>query len=246
MPDNETAAIFVDEDLQREFSESNGNGSLPVVSTTQANQSSETGSAAEEPKEQTANSDTRNTAEPKEDKSTQGCSFSSVKKASRRAASVFTVENPHNIDCHARTLFPVAFLVVNIFYWLYYLFLWAFFKAAALSFSPSYYLHIWGLDPDLLILANWFPVTHQSCIAARHWTASFDCSASFLLLGFDTFSLQYRGKAETIHDCSWIYFDLKLILYKINLKKKIKCLWKITHLLFPYPGGNSKVHQSAL
>ncbi|XP_056899397.1 gamma-aminobutyric acid receptor subunit pi isoform X1 [Takifugu flavidus] len=110
-------------DLQREFNESNGNGSLPIVSTAQTKQSSKIGSTAEEPEEQTANSDTRNSAEPKEDTSKQGCGLSSVANASRRAASVFTVENPHNIDCHARTLFPMAFLFVNILYWLYYLFL---------------------------------------------------------------------------------------------------------------------------
>ncbi|TNM98824.1 hypothetical protein fugu_013388 [Takifugu bimaculatus] len=110
-------------DLQREFNESNGNGSLPIVSTAQTKQSSKIGSTAEEPEEQTANSDTRNSAEPKEDTSKQGCGLSSVANASRRAASVFTVENPHNIDCHARTLFPMAFLFINILYWLYYLFL---------------------------------------------------------------------------------------------------------------------------
>lgn len=115
--------LCIDQDLQREFNELNGNGSLPIVSTPQTKQSNEIETTAEEPEEQTANSDTRNSAEPKEDKSTQGCGLSSVTKASRRAASVFTVENPHNIDCHARTLFPMAFLFVNILYWLYYLFL---------------------------------------------------------------------------------------------------------------------------
>lgn len=118
------AAICVlTQDLQREFNESNGNGSLPIVSTAQTNQSNEIGSTGEEPEERTADSDTRNSAEPKKDKQTQGCGLSSLKKASRRAAYVFTVENPHNIDCHARTLFPMAFLFVNILYWLYYLFL---------------------------------------------------------------------------------------------------------------------------
>lgn len=115
--------LCIDQDLQREFNESNGNGSLPIIRTAQTKQSSEIGPTAEAPEEQTANSDTRNSAEPKEDKSKQGCGLSSVTKASRRAASVFTVENPHNIDCHARTLFPMAFLFVNILYWLYYLFL---------------------------------------------------------------------------------------------------------------------------
>uniref|UniRef100_A0A7N8XBM4 Gamma-aminobutyric acid receptor subunit pi n=1 Tax=Mastacembelus armatus TaxID=205130 RepID=A0A7N8XBM4_9TELE len=74
-------------DLLRELNETNGNGSIPIVSSTQPNQSAEVGSTAEQ------------------------------------AASLFIVENPHNIDRHARTIFPTAFLFVNILYWLYYLFL---------------------------------------------------------------------------------------------------------------------------
>uniref|UniRef100_A0A8B9GZ49 Gamma-aminobutyric acid (GABA) A receptor, pi n=1 Tax=Astyanax mexicanus TaxID=7994 RepID=A0A8B9GZ49_ASTMX len=58
-----------------------------------------------------------------ENKQGNGCGLSSVKQASRRAASMMSVENPHNIDRHSRTLFPVAFLLVNILYWLYYLFI---------------------------------------------------------------------------------------------------------------------------
>lgn len=111
------------QDLLKEFNESNGNGSIPVVTSTQPNQSVEIGSSADEPTEQAAHSDTRNSTVSKEEMAGQGCSLSSVKKASRRAASIFTVENPHNIDCHARTAFPAAFLFVNILYWLYYLFL---------------------------------------------------------------------------------------------------------------------------
>uniref|UniRef100_A0A8C3AUZ1 Gamma-aminobutyric acid receptor subunit pi n=1 Tax=Cyclopterus lumpus TaxID=8103 RepID=A0A8C3AUZ1_CYCLU len=67
--------------------------------------------------------DTRNNAGALEKVSGQGCGLSSVKDASRRVASVFTVENPHDIDRRARTVFPTAFLFVNILYWLYYLFL---------------------------------------------------------------------------------------------------------------------------
>lgn len=108
-----------------------------------------------------------------------------------------------------------------------------FFKAAALLFSPSWCFSsstfeantsCYCLDPDWLILANWFPFTYLSCITGLHWTAFFDYSASFLLFGFDTSSVQYHWKAEIIHDCSWIYSDLMLILYKINLAAK--CLQK--------------------
>uniref|UniRef100_A0A668ANS3 Gamma-aminobutyric acid receptor subunit pi n=1 Tax=Myripristis murdjan TaxID=586833 RepID=A0A668ANS3_9TELE len=81
------------------------------------------GSTAEEPVDQSAKSDAKSKTGSKEKMSGTGCSLSLVKDASRRAASVFIVENPHNIDRHARTVFPIAFLFVNILYWLYYLFL---------------------------------------------------------------------------------------------------------------------------
>ncbi|XP_029917179.1 gamma-aminobutyric acid receptor subunit pi [Myripristis murdjan] len=110
-------------ELLREFNESNGNGSIPMVSSSQPNQSVEIGSTAEEPVDQSAKSDAKSKTGSKEKMSGTGCSLSLVKDASRRAASVFIVENPHNIDRHARTVFPIAFLFVNILYWLYYLFL---------------------------------------------------------------------------------------------------------------------------
>lgn len=111
--------LFIHQELLREFSESNGNGSTPIVSSTQPNQSLEMGSTAE----QSVTSNNKNHAEPKDKAPEQGCGLSSVKDASRRAASVFIVKNPHNIDRHARTVFPTAFLFVNILYWIYYLFL---------------------------------------------------------------------------------------------------------------------------
>ncbi|XP_034037826.1 gamma-aminobutyric acid receptor subunit pi [Thalassophryne amazonica] len=114
-------------DLLREFIQSNGNGSIPIVSANQPNQSVEIDSTAEEsttqPTEQSAKTDTKERGATKEKMTGNGCGLSSVKDASRRAVSVFIVENPHNIDRHSRTVFPMAFLIVNIFYWLYYLFL---------------------------------------------------------------------------------------------------------------------------
>ncbi|XP_012707230.1 gamma-aminobutyric acid receptor subunit pi [Fundulus heteroclitus] len=110
-------------ELLREFAESNGNGVVPIVSSSQPTQSVDVGSTAEEPTEGPANSDVKNHAASTEKAPSQGCGLSSVKDASRRAAAVFVVENPHNIDSHARTVFPAAFLFVNILYWLYYLFL---------------------------------------------------------------------------------------------------------------------------
>lgn len=115
------------QDLLKELNEASGNGSLPAVSSSQhTDQAVEVESNAEEPpKQQVADSDAGNGARAgvQEKMPKPGCGLSSVRNVSRRAASVFTVENPHNIDCHARTAFPMAFLVVNIFYWLYYLFL---------------------------------------------------------------------------------------------------------------------------
>uniref|UniRef100_A0A665U2L8 Gamma-aminobutyric acid receptor subunit pi n=1 Tax=Echeneis naucrates TaxID=173247 RepID=A0A665U2L8_ECHNA len=93
-----------------------------TMHSTQPNQSVEL-STAEDVTEQSANSDTKKHAGPKEKVPGQGCSLSSVKDALHQATSVFIVENPHNIDRHARTVFPTAFLFVNILYWLYYLFL---------------------------------------------------------------------------------------------------------------------------
>ncbi|XP_029021619.1 gamma-aminobutyric acid receptor subunit pi [Betta splendens] len=107
-------------DLLRELSESNGNGSVPAVSAARPNPPAEPGP----PEEPTANSTAENHVGPKgAAPEPQGCGLSSVKDASRRAASVFIVENPHNIDRHARTVFPTAFLFVNILYWAYYLLL---------------------------------------------------------------------------------------------------------------------------
>ena len=105
------------------MSESNGKGSIPIVSSSHPNQTVEIGSTAVEPAEESVNSDNKTHAASQEKGPSQGCGLSSVKDASRRAASVFIVENPHNIDRHARTAFPTAFLFVNILYWLYYLFL---------------------------------------------------------------------------------------------------------------------------
>ncbi|XP_077465226.1 gamma-aminobutyric acid receptor subunit pi [Stigmatopora argus] len=108
-------------DLVREFYESNGNGS--IATSIRPKNSVKVNPPEEESTEQSATSDTKTTSEPKEEKPGPGCILSSMKDASRKAASIFIVKNPHNIDRHARTVFPTAFLFVNILYWLYYLFL---------------------------------------------------------------------------------------------------------------------------
>ncbi|KAF3693687.1 Gamma-aminobutyric acid receptor subunit pi GABA(A) receptor subunit pi Precursor [Channa argus] len=112
-------SLFIHQELLKEFSESNGNGSFPVLGSTKLNQSVEMGSSAE----QSMTSNNKNHTESKENTPEKGCSLSAVKNVSRRAASVFIVKNPHNIDRHARTVFPATFLFINILYWLYYLLL---------------------------------------------------------------------------------------------------------------------------
>lgn len=34
----------------------------------------------------------------------------------------FQVENPHQIDNYSRLSFPLSFMIVNVFYWVYYLY----------------------------------------------------------------------------------------------------------------------------
>ncbi|XP_078717513.1 gamma-aminobutyric acid receptor subunit beta-3-like isoform X5 [Lampetra fluviatilis] len=43
--------------------------------------------------------------------------------ASRRAGGFCTVRNPHHIDNYSRKAFPLLFVLVNLLYWCYYLFL---------------------------------------------------------------------------------------------------------------------------
>uniref|UniRef100_A0A8C6TA11 Gamma-aminobutyric acid receptor subunit pi n=1 Tax=Neogobius melanostomus TaxID=47308 RepID=A0A8C6TA11_9GOBI len=110
---------FSNQELLRELYDSKGNGSLPIANSAQANQQPEVGSTAqEEPTEQSPNQEVKINGDTK---LKQGCGLSTVKDAYGRAAAVFIVENPHNIDRHARTAFPIAFFFVNILYWLYYL-----------------------------------------------------------------------------------------------------------------------------
>ncbi|XP_040031531.2 gamma-aminobutyric acid receptor subunit pi isoform X2 [Gasterosteus aculeatus] len=109
-------------ELRRELNEYNWNGS--ILSSTQPNRSVETFPPAEEPADRQADSGARSDAGAEEPASSGGAGgLQSVKDASRRVASVFVVENPHDIDRRARTVFPAAFLVINVLYWLYYLFL---------------------------------------------------------------------------------------------------------------------------
>eukprot|EP00063_Salmo_salar_P093687 XP_014068522.1 PREDICTED: gamma-aminobutyric acid receptor subunit pi-like [Salmo salar] len=108
-------------ELLQEFDNSKGNGTMHMVSSSQPNQVLELGSTQKDLVDQSRMSVSE--AEATEKKPGKGCGLTSVKNAARRAVSVFSVENPHNIDRHARTVFPLTFLAVNVFYWLYYLFI---------------------------------------------------------------------------------------------------------------------------
>nr|XP_029503730.1 gamma-aminobutyric acid receptor subunit pi-like [Oncorhynchus nerka] len=94
---------------------------MPVVSSSQPNQVLELGSTQKDLVDQSGTSVSE--AEATEKKPEKGCGLTSFKNAARRVLSVFSVENPHNIDRHARTMFPLTFLAINVFYWLYYLFI---------------------------------------------------------------------------------------------------------------------------
>ncbi|KAL0973820.1 hypothetical protein UPYG_G00211630 [Umbra pygmaea] len=102
-------------ELLREFEDTNGTGSMPMVSSSQPN------TVQPDPADQLVTSISE--AEPTEKTQGKSCCLTSVKNASQRAVSLFNIENPHNIDRHSRTVFPIAFLVVNVLYWLYYLFI---------------------------------------------------------------------------------------------------------------------------
>uniref|UniRef100_A0A8K9V8Q4 Gamma-aminobutyric acid receptor subunit pi n=1 Tax=Oncorhynchus mykiss TaxID=8022 RepID=A0A8K9V8Q4_ONCMY len=116
-----TKCLSSPQELLQEFDDSNGNGTMPVVSSSQPNQVLELGSTQKDLVDQSGTSVSE--AEATEKKPEKGCGLTSFKNAARRALSVFNIENPHNIDRHARTMFPLTFLAVNVFYWLYYLFI---------------------------------------------------------------------------------------------------------------------------
>ncbi|TNN36128.1 Gamma-aminobutyric acid receptor subunit pi [Liparis tanakae] len=101
-------------DLQRELNEVNGNGSAHMLRSIQPSRSAADAGTAAGALEKALG---------RRDAGCCGRGLSSVKDASRRVAAVFTVENPYDIDRRARSVFPTAFLFVNVLYWLYYLFL---------------------------------------------------------------------------------------------------------------------------
>lgn len=39
-----------------------------------------------------------------------------------RIIGYFTIQNPSNVDHYSKLLFPLFFLLVNVFYWAYYLY----------------------------------------------------------------------------------------------------------------------------
>ncbi|CAL8262712.1 unnamed protein product [Lota lota] len=121
-------------DLLRDFKESNGNGSIPMSRSVQPNQSVEIASCADEDEDggRTCRPEAKSPDVAAHEtglkvRGSGGCMdgrcTSSVRRASHKVARVFSVENPHNIDRHSRAVFPMAFLFVNVLYWLYYLFI---------------------------------------------------------------------------------------------------------------------------
>uniref|UniRef100_A0A8C1CRP4 Gamma-aminobutyric acid receptor subunit pi n=2 Tax=Cyprinus carpio carpio TaxID=630221 RepID=A0A8C1CRP4_CYPCA len=108
--------VDVQRELLKEFEESNGTTHLANSTSPKKMQKKE--STQQETTEQSVTCEGNEATDKKKE---NGCGLSSVKQMSRRAASMMSVENPNNIDRHARVFFPMVFLLVNIFYWLYYL-----------------------------------------------------------------------------------------------------------------------------
>lgn len=108
--------ITFSQELLKEFEVSNGTTHLANSTSPKKKQTEE--STQQEMPEQSVTCEGNEATDKKKEK---GCGLSSVKQMSRQAASMMSVENPNNIDRHARVYFPMVFLIVNIFYWLYYL-----------------------------------------------------------------------------------------------------------------------------
>ncbi|TRY88819.1 hypothetical protein DNTS_015031 [Danionella cerebrum] len=106
--------LDVQRELLREFEESNGS---TYLSKSPKKTQTEEPTRQEVPEQSVACEGN----EVVEQTKVTGCGLDTVKEISRKAASIMTIENPHNIDRHSRILFPMAFLLVNILYWLYYL-----------------------------------------------------------------------------------------------------------------------------
>lgn len=41
-----------------------------------------------------------------------------------RIIDYFTIQNPSNVDRYSKLLFPLIFMLANVFYWAYYMYFW--------------------------------------------------------------------------------------------------------------------------
>ncbi|KAM5141616.1 gamma-aminobutyric acid receptor subunit pi [Mantella aurantiaca] len=58
----------------------------------------------------------------RKEKSQRSCTLSSTMKRLLCIFYCFQVENPHQIDNYSRLSFPLSFIIVNVIYWVYYLY----------------------------------------------------------------------------------------------------------------------------
>lgn len=42
-----------------------------------------------------------------------------------RIIDYFTIQNPSNVDRYSKLLFPLIFMLANVFYWAYYMYFWS-------------------------------------------------------------------------------------------------------------------------
>ncbi|XP_058852166.1 gamma-aminobutyric acid receptor subunit pi isoform X1 [Acipenser ruthenus] len=119
-----TVQHFTLQDVQRELRKDleESNGTLPVISTSFAHPSKVV-------KRNYTQKDCVRVVTPGEVGSKaelglgNGQFFVALKGKVQRILAFFHVENPHNIDRYSRMFFPLAFMLINVFYWIYYLFL---------------------------------------------------------------------------------------------------------------------------
>lgn len=73
----------------------------------------------------------------KKKKSKGGGVLASIMKGLCCILHCFQVENPHHIDNYSRLSFPLCFIIINVFYWVYYLYFWSIYATEYSKWSGS-------------------------------------------------------------------------------------------------------------
>lgn len=54
-----------------------------------------------------------------------------------RIVDYFTIQNPSNVDRYSKLLFPLVFMLANVFYWAYYMYFWKYVELFACHRSSA-------------------------------------------------------------------------------------------------------------